>query len=100
MLQSDISNLTRYHGQRTIVTAEKGCYSKRRTQQEIRTVFNLLLGFESFETFAASHEVFDVQDNIAIPVHLTATLKILFFNAGLINSPGSALSRKTNSSDV
>ena len=36
-------------------------------------------------------------DNIAIPVHLTATLKILF-NAGLINSPGSALSRKPNSS--
>ena len=73
-------------GRELLLPQKKGCYSKRRTQQEIRTVFNLLLGFESFETFAANHEVFDVQDNIAIPVHLTATLKILF-NAGLINSP-------------
>lgn len=71
-------------GRELLLPQKKGYYSRLRTQQEIKIVSSLLPGFESFETFAASHEVFDIQNNIPI---LQKAALLALFNDGLANSP-------------
>lgn len=70
-------------GRELLLPQKKGYNSKQRTQHELSIVCRLLSCFESFETFMASNEVFDIFENRPI-VH-TDKLKILF-NDGLTNS--------------
>ena len=70
-------------GRELLLPQKKGCYNKQKAQQELSIIANLLSCIESFETFIASNEVFDIIANTPI-LHI-ASLKTIF-NDGLLPS--------------